>query len=192
MIHRDIKPHNILLDALGNAWVTDFGLAKLKQEENESTSQAFAGTLRYTAPAPPGKVGRPRRHLRLGATLYEFLALRPIFDGSDPHQLLSKIEHERPKPLRLIDRQIHPDLAAIIARTLAKDPTDRYATAGELRESFAGSSTAGRSRTARTDLCAVLEVVQAQPFARRCQRSRRSCHNGPGHWFDCRSEGLLR
>ena len=135
VIHRDIKPHNILLDALGNAWITDFGLAKLKEEENQSTSQAFAGTLRYMAPERlQGKSDGRDDLYALGATLYEFLALRPIFDGSDPHQLLSKIEHELPMPLRQIDRQIHPDLAAIIARALTKDPTDRYATAGELRD----------------------------------------------------------
>ncbi len=70
----------------------------------------------------------------LGATLYEFLALRPIFDGADPHKLLRQIEHEQPVPLRQIDRRIRPDLAAIIATALAKDPADRYATAGELRD----------------------------------------------------------
>ena len=138
VIHRDIKPHNILLDALGNAWITDFGLAKLKQGEGqdaESTAQAFAGTLRFMAPERfQGKSDGRDDIYALGATLYEFLALRPIFEDSDPHQLLSQIEHDPPTPLRQIDRQIHPDLAAIIARTLAKDPADRYATAAELRD----------------------------------------------------------
>jgi serine/threonine protein kinase/WD40 repeat protein/tetratricopeptide (TPR) repeat protein len=136
VIHRDIKPHNILLDALGNAWITDFGLAKLKQQEGDgSSSQAFAGTLRFMAPERfRGKSDGRDDIYALGATLYEFLALRPVFDASDPHQLLSKIEHDPPTPLRQIDRRIHPDLAAIIARTLAKDPADRYASAAELRD----------------------------------------------------------
>jgi serine/threonine protein kinase/WD40 repeat protein/tetratricopeptide (TPR) repeat protein len=135
VIHRDIKPHNILLDALGNAWITDFGLAKLKEEENQSTSQAFAGTLRYMAPERlQGKSDGRDDIYALAATLYEFLALRPVFDASDPHQLLSKVAHEPPTPLRRIDRQVHPDLAAIIERSLAKDPSDRYSTAAELRD----------------------------------------------------------
>ncbi len=135
VIHRDIKPHNILLDALGNAWITDFGLAKLKEEENQSTSQAFAGTLRYMAPERlQGKSDGRDDIYALAATLYEFLALRAVFDATDPHQLLSKIEHEPPTPLRRIDRQVHPDLAAIIDRSLAKDPADRYGSASELRD----------------------------------------------------------
>jgi len=135
VIHRDIKPHNILLDALGNAWITDFGLAKLKQEEDHSTSQAFAGTLRYMAPERlQGKSDGRDDVYALGATLYEFLALRPIFDGADPHELLRQIEHDQPVPLHRVDRRIHPDLAAIVATTLAKDPADRYATAGEVRD----------------------------------------------------------
>jgi WD40 repeat protein len=136
VIHRDIKPHNILLDALGNAWITDFGLAKLKQQEGDgSSSQAFAGTFRYMAPERfQGKSDGRDDIYALGATLYEFLALRPVFDASDPHQLLSKIEHDPPTPLRQIDRRIHPDLAAVIAKALAKDPADRYASAAELRD----------------------------------------------------------
>jgi serine/threonine protein kinase/WD40 repeat protein len=135
VIHRDIKPHNILLDALGNAWITDFGLAKLKEAGNQTTSQAFAGTLRYMAPERfQGKSDGRDDVYALGATLYEFLALRPVFDTSDPHQLLSRIEHDPPTPLRSIDRRIHPDIAAVVARALAKDPCDRYAGAAELRD----------------------------------------------------------
>jgi serine/threonine protein kinase len=137
-IHRVIKPHNILLDPSGNAWITDLGLAKLKQGEGqdaESTAQAFAGTLRFMAPERfQGKSDGRDDIYALGVTLYEFLALRPIFEDSDPHQLLSQIEHDQPTPLRQIDRQVHPDLAAIVARALAKDPAERYATAAELRD----------------------------------------------------------
>jgi WD40 repeat protein/tetratricopeptide (TPR) repeat protein len=70
----------------------------------------------------------------LGATLYEFLALRPIFEANDPARLLGQIEHDLPTPLREIDRQIHPDLAAIVAKTLAKNPADRFETPAELRD----------------------------------------------------------
>jgi hypothetical protein len=138
VIHRDIKPHNILLDTLGNAWITDFGLAKLKQEGQEdagSTTQAFAGTLRYMAPERfRGESDGCDDIYALGTTLYEFLALRPVFEATDQHQLLGQIEHDPPTPLRQIDRRIHPDLAAIVAKTLAKDPAERYATAAELRD----------------------------------------------------------
>src|SRR5262249_18012081 len=97
--------------------------------------QAFAGTLRYMAPERlQGKSDGRDDVYALAATLYEFLALRPVFDGSDPHQLLSKIEHEPPMPLRRIDRQIHPDLPAIIERSLGKDAADRYKSAAEPRD----------------------------------------------------------
>jgi serine/threonine protein kinase/WD40 repeat protein len=135
VIHRDIKPHNILLDGLGNAWITDFGLAILKEEENQSTAQAFAGTLRYMAPERlEGKSDGRDDTYALGATLYEFLALRPVFNASDPHQLLGQIEHDPPTPLRQTDRRIHPDLAAIIEKCLEKDPAARFVSAAELRD----------------------------------------------------------
>jgi serine/threonine protein kinase/WD40 repeat protein len=136
VIHRDIKPQNILLDALGNAWITDFGLAMLRQrEEDPSSSRDFAGTLRYMAPERlQGRSDGRDDIYALGATLYEFLALRPVFIASDAHQLLGRIEHDPPTPLREIDRQIHPDLAAIVERTLKKKPDDRYNTAAKLRD----------------------------------------------------------
>jgi serine/threonine protein kinase len=135
VIHRDIKPHNILLDALGNAWITDFGLAKFKEEEDRSTSQVFAGTLRYMAPERfQGKSDGRDDIYALGATLYEFLALRPIHTETDPHKLIRQIERDEPVPLHKIDRRIHRDIAAIVAKALARNPADRYPTAGEFRD----------------------------------------------------------
>ena len=134
VIHRDIKPHNILLDALGNPWITDFGLAKLRRDEDTPGPFALAGTIRYMSPERfhGDSDGRDDVYA-LGATLYELLALRPIFDGANSFELIQKIENEPPVPLRQVDRRIHPDLEAIVAKALAKNPDDRYQVAGELR-----------------------------------------------------------
>jgi serine/threonine protein kinase/WD40 repeat protein len=135
VIHRDIKPHNLMLDALGNAWITDFGVAKLKQGEDRPSPETFAGTLRYMAPERlQGKSDGRDDIYALGASLYELLALRPVFEATHAHELIEKIQCDLPAPLGEINRQIHPDLAAIIARTLAKNPNDRYSTAGKLRD----------------------------------------------------------
>ena len=135
LIHRDVKPQNILLDALGNPWITDFGLAKLRRDAAADESFSLAGTLRYMAPERlQGESDGRDDVYALGATLYELLAFRPVFDGFEAHGLILKIENEPPVPLRQVDRRIHPDLAAVVAKALAKDPADRYQTAGGLRD----------------------------------------------------------
>ena len=80
VLHRDIKPSNLLLDALGNVWVTDFGLAKFVEGEDLSQSHDLVGTLRYMAPERfRGVTDRRCDIYALGATLYEMLTLRPAF-----------------------------------------------------------------------------------------------------------------
>ena len=80
VLHRDIKPSNLLLDAVGNIWVTDFGLAKFEEGEDLSHSQEVVGTMRYMAPERFRGVSDRRCDIyALGATLYELLTLRPAF-----------------------------------------------------------------------------------------------------------------
>ena len=82
VLHRDIKPSNLLLDALGNVWVTDFGLAKFEEGEDLSHSRDLVGTLRYMAPERLRGVSSRRCDLyALGATLYELLTLCPPFSA---------------------------------------------------------------------------------------------------------------
>ena len=133
VLHRDIKPSNLLLDALGNIWVTDFGLAKLEQGEDLSQSRELVGTLRYMAPERlRGNSDRRGDIYSLGATLYELLALRPPFEESDNFRLMEQLRNDAPVPPRYVDRKIPRDLETIVLKAMAKDPKDRFGTAGEL------------------------------------------------------------
>ncbi len=135
VVHRDIKPSNLLLDARGNVWVTDFGLAKLLEEDDLSQSHDLAGTMRFMPPERfRGVTDRRGDIYSLGATLYELLTLRPVFTAPDQARLLDQIAHEPPRPLREHDPRIPRDLETLVLKALAKDPADRFASAGELGE----------------------------------------------------------
>src|SRR5207244_5110369 len=99
VLHRDVKPANLLLDDTGRVWVADFGLAKI-EDEDLTHSGALLGTLRYMAPEQVRGCPDARSDVySLGMTLYELLVLRPAFDGSDQLRLLEQVAHaEPPRP----------------------------------------------------------------------------------------------
>ena len=96
------------------------------------------GTLRYMSPeqalAKHGLVDHRTDVYSLGATLYELLTLRPAVDGADKQEILKRIAFEEPVALRRIDKSIPAELETITLKALAKEPGERYATAGELAE----------------------------------------------------------
>ena len=133
VLHRDIKPSNLLLDALGNVWVTDFGLAKLDDGDDLSRSTDVVGTLRYMSPERFRRVSSHSGDIyALGATLYELLTLQPAFEELDQVDLIERITRASPIPPRQHDPQIPRDLQTIILKALAKDPKDRFASAEEM------------------------------------------------------------
>ena len=133
VLHRDIKPPNLILDPLGNIWVTDFGLAKFEDGNDLSQTQDLVGTLRYMAPERFRGVSDRRGDVyALGATLYELLTLHHPFEGKDQLELIHRIENDRPVPPRKLDRNIPCDLETIVLKALAKDPNHRFASALEL------------------------------------------------------------
>jgi eukaryotic-like serine/threonine-protein kinase len=137
VLHRDIKPANLLVEPGGHLWVTDFGLARWGVGADLSGSGDAPGTLRYMSPeqAAGGRVLDPRSDVySLGATLYELLAGRPAFAGSDRADLLRRIAQVEPIPPRRIDPTIPRDLETIVGKAMAKEPDRRYATARELAE----------------------------------------------------------
>jgi eukaryotic-like serine/threonine-protein kinase len=138
IVHRDIKPANLLVDDRGNLWITDFGLAQFHADAGLTQTGDLLGTLRYMSPEQAGGQRALIDHrtdvYALGATLYELLTLRPIFDGTDRQTLLRQILHEEPRPPRSLDRSIPPELETIVLKALGKTPAERYATARELAD----------------------------------------------------------
>ena len=135
ILHRDIKPSNLMLDAQGQVWITDFGLAKAQDSDELTRTGDIVGTLRYMAPERFNGWSDPRSDVyALGATLYELLALRPAFDESDRVKLIDQVLRGSPTPLRQLDRRVPRDLETIVEKALAREPGDRYPTAGQLAE----------------------------------------------------------
>ncbi|MEM7315674.1 MAG: serine/threonine-protein kinase, partial [Planctomycetota bacterium] len=138
IIHRDVKPGNLMVDGGGKLWVTDFGLARIESDAGMTATGDILGTLRYMSPEQAlvkrSVVDQRSDVYSLGATLYEMLALRPVFDGGSREALLKQLTFDEPRRLRDCNPAIPVDLETIILKSIAKEPSERYASAAELAE----------------------------------------------------------
>ena len=138
VIHRDIKPGNLMLDAEGNVYVADFGLARLEADAGVTMTGDVVGTLRYMSPeqalAKRAVVDHRTDVYSLGATLYELLTLRPVFSGSDRQEILRKIADVEPVSPRRIASTIPRDLETIVLKAISKESVERYDTAAAMAD----------------------------------------------------------
>src|SRR5439155_74068 len=126
ILHRDVKPSNLLLDTRGTVWLTDFGLAKAEGTDELTRTGDIVGTMRYMAPERfNGQADARSDVYGLGITLYELLTLRPAFDDSQRIGLMQKVTHEEPLPPRRLDGRIPRDLETIVLKAIAEEPGDR-------------------------------------------------------------------
>jgi len=141
VLHRDVKPGNLILDAESTLWITDFGLAHMETDASLTLSGDILGTVRYMSPeqalAKRVVVDHRTDIYSLGATLYELLTLRPAFPGRDRQELLRQIAFEEPKPPRKLNRAIPGELETIVTKAIAKNPAERYETAQDLADDLA-------------------------------------------------------
>jgi len=138
VVHRDIKPGNLMLDTAGKLWVTDFGLARVGTDPGLTMSGDLLGTLRYMAPeqalAKHGLVDHRADVYGLGATLYELLTGRPAVGGADKEEVLRRIAFEEPAAPRKLDKTIPAELETVALKCLAKEPDARYSASKALAE----------------------------------------------------------
>lgn len=154
VVHRDVKPGNVLLTKSGQSKVTDFGIARALSSPDDELTQAGSvmGTATYFSPEQAqGLPVDPRSDLySLGVVLYEMVTGRPPFTGDTPLAIAYKHVQDQPAPPSTLMPDLPPGLEAIIMKLLEKRPDDRYASAEDLRADL-GRFLAGEQTVAERD-----------------------------------------
>jgi len=166
LIHRDIKPGNILLEVgTDKAKLTDFGLARAAEDLKLTKTGFVAGTPLYMAPeqARGDEIDTRADLFSLGSVLYESLTGRPPFEGKTPLAVLKRVEGEAHTPLRELNSDVPEWLEDTIDRLLAKKPEDRFQSALELSEYLAFKMTMLKSGSGGTPAVCAAEPKRSAP-----------------------------
>jgi eukaryotic-like serine/threonine-protein kinase len=145
LVHRDVKPGNVMIDPEGRTKVMDFGIARAAADDTLTQTGAVLGTAGYLSPeqAQGTTVDARSDIYSLGCVLYETLTGRPPFTGDSPVAIAYAHVNDQPDPPSAHRPGIPPELEAVTMKALAKNPDDRYGSASELRDALAAARAAG-------------------------------------------------
>ena len=184
VVHRDVKPANIMILKNATAKITDFGIARMRQSEVHTQTGVVLGSPRYMSPEQvAGKRAEPRSDIfSLGVILYEMLTGKPAFTGEDVTSVMYQILNVMPPAPSTVNPAVPAVLDFIIAKALAKKTEDRYQSAGELardlRDSGKHASAAVGAPTAQPAAQPLLDTEAAQALARSLPIERRADAEG--------------
>jgi eukaryotic-like serine/threonine-protein kinase len=169
IVHRDIKPANVMLTPNGGVKVMDFGIARAVADTSATMTQTAAviGTAQYLSPeqARGEKVDARSDLYSTGCLLYELLVGRPPFVGDSPVSVAYQHVREAPLPPSQLDPEISPEIDAVVLKSLAKDPSERYQSAREMKADItrllSGQQTTAQQMTAVVPLAAAAMAANA-------------------------------
>lgn len=151
IIHRDLKPANILFDEVGNAFISDFGIAKFAQAATRITHSGIIGTPRYMSPEQArGEEIDGRSDLySLGVLLFEILGGKAPFEATTPLALAFKHATEPAPDILKVNPDLPPELGPILKKAMEKEPGDRYETCAEFANAFLEALPSGAAPNAK-------------------------------------------
>lgn len=148
IVHRDISPANVLIDAQGHVKLSDFGIARMAEDEFKTQEGLFRGTLTYSAPeALHGDPPDPKLdQYGCGVVLYHLLAGKNPFKGAESPETVTRVLTHTPPPLSSLRGDVPAGIDAAIARAISKDAADRFASVAEFAQALrAGSESSERA-----------------------------------------------
>ncbi len=178
IVHRDIKPGNVMLTRTGDVKVMDFGIARAVNDANSgmTTTSTVMGTAQYLSPEQArGEVVDARSDLySCGVLLYELLTGRPPFTGDSPVSIAYQHVSEMPQPPSQVDSGVSPEIDAVVLRALAKRPDDRYQSAVEFRadveRAIAGAPVTAALQAVNVEHTQAMPPIEAAGVAAPVQR----------------------
>ena len=162
VVHRDLKPHNVMLDEAGTAKVTDFGIARAGASEMTEAG-SIMGTAQYLSPEQAqGEPATPQSDLySIGIMLYEALTGRLPFEGDSAVSIAVQHLNEAPTPIHQLRPEVPPELEAAVMRALAKEPAARWADADEFIAALEGARGGTATRPLGQDTAAFSPLAPA-------------------------------
>lgn len=162
LVHRDISPHNVLIDEEGNVMLSDFGVARTSTQEHESRVGTVRGKPSYMAPEQVrgGQMDARTDLFALGIVMYEAACVKRLFGRSNPVKSMDAVVTYDPKPLSALVPDFPEPLWKVIAKALAKAPEERFASSSELARALSDVSHAlPGATTAARDLAVLISEV---------------------------------
>ena len=134
VVHRDVKPVNLLLTPQGQVKLVDFGIARDESLGTLTRTDQLMGSVPYMSPEQARVIQARVDHrtdvYSLGVVLYELLTLVRPFDGSTSHEVIARLKNREPRPVAALNRRVPRDLATVCGKAMAKAPAERYPSAG--------------------------------------------------------------